>query len=84
MDDTRIVPAGEFKANCLQLIDQAAESRTEYIITKDGKPLAKLVPLDAGAHLMGSVTLINGANDLLRTDVSWHARATTPQPAAPA
>jgi prevent-host-death family protein len=41
--DSRI-DAGEFKAHCLQLIDQVSHSRVPIIITKHGKPLAKLVP----------------------------------------
>ncbi len=34
-----------FKANCLRLIDQVAATRRPIIITKRGKPLAKLVPI---------------------------------------
>lgn len=38
--------AGEFKSHCLQILDQVRDSRTEVIITKRGKPVAKLVPVD--------------------------------------
>ena len=40
------IPAGEFKAKCLQLMDRVARSREPIVITKRGKPVAKLVPLD--------------------------------------
>ena len=40
------IPAGEFKAKCLQLMDQVARSRESIVITKRGKPVAKLVPPD--------------------------------------
>ena len=40
------IPAGKFKTHCLQLMDQVAQSRTAVTITKHGKPLARLVPLD--------------------------------------
>lgn len=40
------IPAGEFKAKCLQLMDQVARSREPIVITKRGKPVAKLVPPD--------------------------------------
>lgn len=40
------IPAGEFKAKCLKLMDQVRESGQEIVITKRGKPVAKLVPLE--------------------------------------
>jgi prevent-host-death family protein len=41
-----IVPATTFKAKCLELMDRVAERRATYVITKRGKPVAKLVPAD--------------------------------------
>lgn len=38
------VPAGEFKAKCLQLMDEVARTRESITITKRGKPVARLVP----------------------------------------
>jgi prevent-host-death family protein len=38
--------AGEFKAGCLRLIDQVARTREPIVITKRGRPVAKLVPPD--------------------------------------
>jgi prevent-host-death family protein len=38
------VPAGEFKATCLELMDKVKSTGAEYVITKHGKPVAKLVP----------------------------------------
>lgn len=40
------IPAGKFKAVCLDLLDQVKERRHEYIITKRGVPFAKLIPVD--------------------------------------
>ena len=40
------VPATEFKARCLQLMDRVAETRTTYVITKRGKAVARLVPVE--------------------------------------
>lgn len=40
------VGAAEFKARCLELMDRVRETRQEYIVTKHGKPVAKLVPYD--------------------------------------
>ena len=44
MDKT--IGAGEFKAKCLHLLDEVAEQRAPLVITKRGKPIAKLVPID--------------------------------------
>jgi len=44
------VPAGVFKATCLELMDRVRDRQEEIVITKYGKPVAKLVPVvDAGA-----------------------------------
>jgi len=47
--DNRYVAAAEFKANCLRLMDEVAQQRRPIIITKRGKPVAKLVPIEAEA-----------------------------------
>ena len=36
------IPAGEFKARCLELMNEVRERRTEYVVTKRGKAVAKL------------------------------------------
>jgi len=40
------VPAGKFKAQCLELMDEVRDRHCEIVITKHGKPVAKLVPID--------------------------------------
>ena len=40
------VPATEFKAKCLELMDRVAERRESFVITKRGKAVARLVPMD--------------------------------------
>jgi prevent-host-death family protein len=40
------IPAGEFKARCLALMDNVQNTREPLVITKRGKPVAKLVPAD--------------------------------------
>ncbi|MFQ5953494.1 MAG: type II toxin-antitoxin system Phd/YefM family antitoxin [Kiloniellales bacterium] len=46
MNEIVEMPAGEFKAKCLKLMDQVRDSGTEIVITKRGTPVAKLVPLE--------------------------------------
>lgn len=42
----RRVAAAEFKTNCLRLMDEVAQRRTPIVITKRGKPVARLVPIE--------------------------------------
>lgn len=44
---TKTVPAGKFKATCLALMDDVNKKDFEVVITKRGKPVAKLIPLAA-------------------------------------
>ena len=41
---TRTMKASEFRAKCLQLMDEVAASGEAIVITKNGKPVAKLTP----------------------------------------
>ena len=45
----RMIPAGEFKARCLRVMEDVKKYRTTVVITKKGRPVAKLVPPDAPA-----------------------------------
>jgi prevent-host-death family protein len=42
----RQIAAGEFKAKCLGLLDEVQRERKEILITKRGKPVARLVPVE--------------------------------------
>jgi prevent-host-death family protein len=75
MDD-RYVDAVEFKSNCLRLIDEAAQQRRPIIVTKRGKPIAKLVPVeekvsvDLFGYMAGTVKI---CGDIVNPidDVEW-------------
>jgi prevent-host-death family protein len=41
---TKTMAAGKFKATCLALMDEVEEKGFEIIVTKRGKPIAKLIP----------------------------------------
>lgn len=43
---TKTMAAGAFKAKCLKVMDQVQARREAVIITKRGKPIAKLVPVE--------------------------------------
>ena len=40
------IPAGEFKAKCLQFMDDVQRDNIQITITKRGKPVARLVPIE--------------------------------------
>jgi prevent-host-death family protein len=40
------VAAGSFKTNCLAIMDEVQAKRETVLITKHGKPVAKLVPVN--------------------------------------
>jgi prevent-host-death family protein len=57
------MPAGRFKALCLRVMDEVHSTRQAVVITKRGKPVAKLVPADDPADdifgcLRGEVEII--------------------------
>jgi prevent-host-death family protein len=69
------VPASVFKAKCLAMLDDVAESRTPIIVTKHGRPVAKVVPIDDPVSTMGSVTLVaEDDDDYFSTESEWHAQ----------
>jgi prevent-host-death family protein len=44
----RVVPAATFKAKCLALLDEVAATRQPLVVTKRGRAVARLVPVDSG------------------------------------
>ncbi len=40
----RVIMASEFKARCLKLMDEVAETGEEIVITKNGRPISRLTP----------------------------------------
>lgn len=72
----RVVPASTFKQKCLALLDIVAESREPLIITKHGRAVARVVPLDdqgAEASLEGSVEYLVDEELLFSTGERWDA-----------
>jgi prevent-host-death family protein len=50
----KTMAASEFKARCLQVMEQVRSTRAPVVITKRGKPVAKLMPPDeAPARALG-------------------------------
>ena len=70
---TTEIPAGEFKAKCLALLDEVALTGRSLIVTKRGKPVAKLSPVeDQGPpSLIGS--LVAQEDIVSPTGEAWSA-----------
>jgi len=67
------ITVAEFKAKCLALLDEVQQSRREYVITKRGKPVARLVPTEEkGEEIFGRLKgtgKIHG--DIFSTGEKW-------------
>ena len=44
----KTMAAGAFKVHCLKVMDEVQSKRQVVLITKRGKPVAKLVPVEKG------------------------------------
>ena len=74
---TRIMKAGDFKAKCLQVMDQVAETGESVVITKHGKPVARLGPIvDRPDSVLGFARgTIEAVGDVISpVDVTWEAQ----------
>src|SRR5687767_1543856 len=73
MKKAREIPAGRFKAECLALLDRVAETGESLVVTKRGRPVARVLPVETAPSpsLLGSVRVVG---DLLEpTGISWEA-----------
>jgi len=76
----KTIPAAKFKAQCLALLDRVTPEG--IVITKHGKPVAKLVPVSGGsAALIGRLKgKIRVKGDILSTGLWWDAQPRQPRP----
>lgn len=67
--------ASTFKARCLALIDEVAATGDSVLVTKRGRPLARLVPVDdPDVSTDGSVTLLADDDEaFFSTGEEWRA-----------
>jgi prevent-host-death family protein len=66
------IPAGQFKAQCLALLDEVAETGRQIVVTKHGRPVARVVPLEPPPSLVGSVTLLADDDEaMFSTGETW-------------
>ena len=68
--------AGEFKSKCLKVMDRVNITREPVLITKKGRPVAKLVPVDADVSdflgaLAGTVEIVGDIESPVEPPEAW-------------
>jgi prevent-host-death family protein len=78
----KTVPAGAFKQGCLALLDEVSEQGIELVVTKRGRPVARVLPMadaserdrDILAELRSTTRTLVADQELLRPSsdtTSW-------------
>lgn len=69
------IAAAKFKEHCLSILDRVGEDG--IVITKRGKPVAKLIPIRAeSASLIGSLKgKVKIKGNILSTGIKWDAQS---------
>jgi prevent-host-death family protein len=72
--------AAKFKAQCLGVLDEVQARREPVLVTKNGKPVAKLVPLDVpedqdplDAFYFGKIEIVGDIMAPIYTDEEYEA-----------
>jgi len=68
--------AGTFKAKCLAVMDEVQAKREPVLITKHGKPVAKLVPVDSAeddlfGYMAGKMEIVGDIVSPALTPEEW-------------
>lgn len=74
----KTMPAGQFKARCLKVMDEVQSTREPVIITKKGRPVAKLVPaaappFDFLGKLSGVMRIVGDITQPIEDPDAWDA-----------
>jgi len=72
------ISAGAFKTHCLSIMEEVRATRHPVVITKRGRPVAKLVPADSGrdnfiGRLEGVVKIAGDIESPVEPLESWEA-----------
>ena len=74
----RTIPAGEFKTKCLKLMDNVQRTKKPITITKRGKPVAKLVPVEEEkdewfGRLKGQMRIVGDIESPIDPPEAWES-----------
>ena len=83
----KTIKASEFKAKCPRLMSEVAESGAEYVITKNGHPVSRLVPYRRKPKSLfgidrGRLEILGDIDEPL--GVEWEAETGNPPSSRPA
>jgi prevent-host-death family protein len=72
----KTISAAKFKASCLGLMDDVQRTREIVVITKRGKPVAKLVPVPAAkddfiGRLKGKIRIVGDIESPVVPPETW-------------
>lgn len=73
------IPAAEFKTNCLKIMNEVEKTHGQVVITKRGRPVARLVPVDRPGtkrkplfgYMAGEATLLGDVVNM--PEAAWEA-----------
>lgn len=70
-----VIGAGDFKAKCLQILDDVEARRESLVITKRGRPVARLIPVEPERPLFGALrgSVIGETDIVAPVDADWEA-----------
>jgi prevent-host-death family protein len=76
--DMKKIAAAAFKAQCLTLMDDVRSTKQPLLITKRGKPVAKLVPVDTGeddfiGRLKGVFRVVGDIESPIEPPEAWES-----------
>jgi prevent-host-death family protein len=68
----RIMSASQFKAKCLAVLDEVAATGEPVVVTKRGRPVARVVAAEAPPSLRGSVKILVSDEEFIAPlDEEW-------------
>ena len=72
----KTIKASEFKARCLKLMDEVADNGVEIVITRNGRPVSRLIPYRKKPDTLfgidrGRLEILGDIDEPL--DVAWEA-----------
>ena len=74
----KMMPAVQFKARCLKVMDDVQSTREPVVITKKGRPVAKLVPAEEPSDdflgtLSGTMKIVGDITQPVEDPDAWEA-----------
>ncbi len=68
------IPATEFKARCLELMDRVRDTGVQITVTKRGRPVARMVKADAERRPLSGALPVTIVGDIVNPiEETWEA-----------